>query len=72
MSTQNGLSAIGAQGNVLFTGTGGTRTSGAGTTLTQIVKLANETTPTLGANLTGGGLIIHRRWHSPATNSMVY
>ena len=69
MSTQNGsLTPIGAQGNVTFTGTGGTRTSGAGATLTIDSQLANETTPTLGANLNGGGFDITNVGTVTATN----
>ena len=69
MSTQNGsLNPIGAQGNVTFTGTGGTRTSGAGTTLTIDSQLANETTPTLGADLNGGGFDITNVGTVTATN----
>ncbi len=69
MSTQNGsLNPIGAQGNVSFTGTGGTRTSGSGATLTIDSQLANELTPTLGANLTGGGYDITGVGTVTATN----
>ena len=62
------MNPIGAQGNVTFNGTGGTRTTGSGATLTIDSKLANEITPTLGANLTGGGYDITGVGTVTATN----
>jgi len=49
------LTPIGSQGQVTVQGTGGTTTAGTGSNITINSALANETSPTLSANLNAGG-----------------
>jgi len=49
------LTPIGSQGQVTVQGTGGTTTAGSGSNITINSALANETSPTLSANLNAGG-----------------
>jgi len=49
------LTPIGSQSQVTVQGTGGTTTAGTGSNITINSALANETSPTLSANLNAGG-----------------
>ena len=49
------LTPIGSQGQITVQGTGGTTTAGTGSNITINSALANETSPTLSANLNAGG-----------------
>ena len=49
------LTPIGSQSQVTVQGTGGTTTAGSGSNITINSALANETSPTLSANLNAGG-----------------